>query len=174
MNSSPPSKLDKLKRALQVIAGFLTVLKWLPLGSWRNALLALSAMIGVLITAIEKCESNPQGGQPPVLQPSITPTPTPTPTPTHTPTASPTPSPEIIIDRIPEAGWPFTVRYTAKFEYNIYLWADQYKLQVLGQDFKTGYMVAPAVVLRNPGPRRLTVRNIQGNILAEKTIEVRR
>lgn len=174
MNSNPPSKLAKLKQALQVIAGFLAVLKWLPLGSWRNALLALSAMIGVLITAIEKCDSSPQDGRPPVSQPSKSLTPEPTTTPTRTPTASPTPSPQIIIDRIPEAGWPFTVRYTAKFEYNTFLWADKYKLQVMGQDFKTGFMVAPAVILRNPGVRRLTVRNIQGDILAEKTIEVRR
>lgn len=168
------SSKSKLKQFIDGLIGVLALAKWIPfLGKWRDLLLALSAVLATISGLLAKCDtiqSDPQ----PTQKATTSATPTQTPTPTHTPTASPTPSPEIIVDRIPEAGWPFTVRYTAKFEYNIYLWADQYKLQVLGQDFKTGYMVAPAVVLRNPGPRRLTVRNIHGHILAEKTIEVRR
>ena len=168
------SKLDSVKVILTSIARLLSVARYLPfLGKWKEVSIALAALVGGLLALIEKCDAN-QPSQPPI-QSIPTPEPTdPQPTPIHTPTSVPTPSPEIIVDRIPEAGWPFTVRYTAKFDYNIFLWADQYKLQVMGQEFKTGFMVAPAVILKNAGPRKLTIRNLQGDILAEKMIEVRR
>jgi len=166
---------SNLKKLIDGILAVLALAKWVPfLGKWRDLVLALSAVLATISGLLAKCEDTNPTSQQPSAKPSITATPILSPTPTHIPTALPTPSPEIVVDRIPEAGWPFTVKYTAKFEYNIYLWADQYKLQVMGQDYKTGNMVAAAVVLRNPGVRRLTVRNIQGDILAEKTIEVRR
>mgnify|MGYP006268554011 CR=1 FL=1 len=166
---------QKLKKAIDFILGCLAVLKFIPfLGKWREVLLAVSAVLATVSGLLAKCDQTTPSSPTPTQTPATTLTPTPQATPTHIPTASPTPSPEIIVDRIPEAGWPFTVRYTGKFEYNTFLWADKYKLQVMGHDSKTGGMIAPAVVLRNPGPRKLTVRNLQGDIIAEKTIEVRR
>jgi hypothetical protein len=168
------SKLDSVKVILTWIARLLSVARYLPfLGKWKEVSIALAALVGGLLALIEKCDAN-QPSQPPI-QSIPTPEPTdPQATPIRTPSPTPPVKAEIIVDRIPEAGWPFTVRYTAKFDYNIFLWADQYKLQVMGQEFKTGFMVAPAVILKNAGPRKLTVRNLQGDILAEKMIEVRR
>jgi hypothetical protein len=170
------SSKSKIKKVIDALIGLLALAKWIPfLGKWRELLLALSAVLATVSGLLAKCdETSSQSDQLPKSEPTKAPEPTPLTTPIRTPTASPTPSPEIIVDRIPEAGWPFTVRYTAKFEFNTFLWADKYKLQVMGQEHKTGFMVAPAVVLNNPGPRKLTVRNLQGDILAEKMIEVRR
>ena len=168
----------KLKKVIDFIIGLLGFLKFVPfLGKWREVLVALSAVLATISGLLAKCDAPIPDGQQPKQSTPTPAVPVQTATPIHTPTPLPTPKvnkPEIIVDRIPEAGWPFTVRYTAKFEFNTFLWADKYKLQVMGQDFKTGNMVASAVVLRNAGPRKLTVRNLQGDILAEKMIEVRR
>jgi hypothetical protein len=168
------SKLDSVKVILTWIARLLSVARYLPfLGKWKEVSIALAALVGGLLALIEKCDAN-QPFPPPIQSiPKQEPT-DPQATPIRTPSPTPPVKAEIIVDRIPEAGWPFTVRYTAKFDYNIFLWADQYKLQVMGQEFKTGFMVAPAVILKNAGPRKLTIRNLQGDILAEKMIEVRR
>lgn len=166
---------SKLKKVIDTVLALLALAKWIPfLGKWREVLLAVSAVLATISGLLAKCDAPSPSNPQPTTEPTKIAETEPVSTPIHTPTASPTPSPEIVIDRIPEAGWPFTVKYTAKFEYNTYLWADKYKLQVMGQDHKTGFMVAPAVVLRNPGVRKLTVRNLAGDILAEKTIEVRR
>jgi hypothetical protein len=42
----------------------------------------------------------------------------------------------------------------------------------MGHDNRDGFMIAPSVVLNTPGKRVLTVRDLQGNILASKEIEV--
>jgi len=167
---------SNIKKLIDGLIALLALAKWIPfLGKWRDLLLAMSAVLATISGLLAKCDDPVTQTNPtPKSEATKTVTPAPISTPIHTPTASPTPSPTIVVDRIPEAGWPFTVKYTAPFAYNTYLWADQYKLQVLGQDYKTGHMVAPAVILRNPGVRRLTVRNLAGDILAEKTIEVRR
>ena len=171
MNSSKQNKSSKLKQALEVIMGLLAIVKWLPVGSWRQVALALSAVLGVVVGIVEKCDSTQS--ETPQTSPSPTVTaPTPTPTPLHTPSPTPPAKPEIVVDRVPQVKWPFTVRYTAQFEFNTYLWIDKYKLQVLGLDSRTGHMVAPAVTLNTAGRRRLTVRNIQGDVLAEKWIDV--
>lgn len=169
------SSKSKLRKFIDGLLALLALAKWIPfLGKWRELILTLSAVLAMISGMLAKCD-NPvnQPDQQPKSQLPKTPEPTESPTPIHIPTASPTPAPTIVVDRVPEAGWPFTVRYTAKFEYNIYLWADKYKLQVMGQEYKTGHLIASAVVLRNPGSRRLTVRNLAGEILAEKTIEVK-
>ncbi len=167
------SKPNILKTLLTWIARLLTVARYLPfLGKYRDITVALAAIVAALLAAVEKCDSS-QVSQPPI-QSSPTQAPTILPsTPTHTPSPTPPSEPEIIIDRIPEVGWPFTVRYTAPFKYNTYLWLDKWKLQVMGQEYKTGFMVAPAVVLNSGGRRRLQVRDLQGNVLAEKWIEVK-
>lgn len=166
-------KSSRSKKIVDGIIGLLGLLKWVPfLGKYRPIILALSAILGALSGALSKCDStsNDQRATP---TPTIEPSPSPEPTLIHTPSPTPTPVPEIIVDRIPEVGWPFTVRYTAPFKYNTYLWLDKWKLQVMGQEYKTGFMVASAVVLNTGGRRRLQVRDLQGNVLAEKWIEVK-
>ena len=157
---------SKLKKVINFILSLLALLKWVPfLGKWRPIILALSTVLGTL-SAI-KCDP-PANKE----QPKIDPT-TPVPTPVRTPSPSPTPTPqEIILDRVPQAGWPFTVKYTAQFKYNTHLWVDKWRLQILGHDSRDGFMIAAAVVLNTPGKRVLTVRDLDGNILASKIIEV--
>jgi hypothetical protein len=72
-----------------------------------------------------------------------------------------------------QVGGHFSVKYTAPFKYNTNLWVDKWRLQVLGHDSRDGFMIAPSVVLKSAGKRVLTVRDLQGNVLAEKVIEVR-
>ena len=116
---------------------------------------------------VTKCD------QPPEQKPATTPSPTPEPTPIRTPSPSPTPTPqEIILDRVPQAGWPFTVKFTAPFKFNTNLWVDKWRLQSMGHDNRDGFMIAAAVVVNTPGKRVLTIRDLQGNILASKEIEV--
>lgn len=157
---------SKLKKVINFILSLLALLKWVPfLGKWRPIILALSTVLGTL-SAI-KCDP-PANKE----QPKIDPT-TPVPTPVRTPSPSPTPTPqEIILDRVPQAGWPFTVKFTAPFKYNTHLWVDKWRLQVMGHDSRDGFMIAAAVVLKSAGKRVLTVRDPQGNVLAEKVIEV--
>jgi hypothetical protein len=92
---------SKLKKVINFILSLLALLKWVPfLGKWRPIILALSTVLGTL-SAI-KCDP-PANKE----QPKIDPT-TPVPTPVRTPSPSPTPTPqEIILDRVPQAGWPF-------------------------------------------------------------------
>lgn len=164
-------KASKLKKAIDVILGLLAVLKWVPfLGKWRPLLLGLSTLLGTLSAVLVKCDAKDDAQPEPT--PTITAIPSQTPTPIRTPSPSPKPSPQIVLDRLPQVGWPFTVRYTAPFKYNTHLWADKYRLQALGRDADTGNMIAYAVVLNHAGSRKLTVRDSTGNVLAEKIIEV--
>ena len=157
---------SKLKKVINFILSLLALLKWVPfLGKWRPIILALSTVLGTLSTI--KCDRTANKEQP-----KIDPT-TPVPTPVRTPSPSPTPTPqEIILDRVPQAGWPFTVKFTAPFKYKTHLWVDKWRLQVMGHDSRDGFMIAPSVVLKSAGKRVLTVRDLQGNILASKEIEV--
>ena len=155
-----------VKAILNFLLGLLAVAKWLPfLGKYRELVLVASAVLSTIAGLVTKCD------QPPEQKPTTTPSPTPESTPIRTPSPTPTPQ-EITIDRIPQAGWPFTVKFTAPFKYNTHLWVDKYRLQVMGHDSRDGFMIASAVVLNTPGKRVLTVRDLQGNILASKEIEV--
>lgn len=163
-------KHSKLKKALEFISGLLAIVKWLPVGQWRQIAVTLSTIIGVVLGMLSRCENEDTPKQPTV--PINTPSPIPTVTPTPTPTPKPTPRPpRILIDRVIAAGHPFTVRYTAPFAYNTHLWADKYRLGYLGKDVDGGHVLY-AVVLNTPGKRRLTVRNDAGNVLAEHWVEV--
>ena len=161
--------MKTVKAIINFLSGLLAVAKWLPfLGKYKELIVVLSAVLSTIAGVVAKCESSPQA------TPEVTTTPqsNPTATPVHTQSPTPAPTPEIVLDRVPQAGWPFTVRYTAPFAYNTHLWADKYRLQVLGHDSKTGHMIAPAVVLNTAGRRKLTVRDSNGVVLAEKIIEV--
>jgi hypothetical protein len=159
------------KAIINFVLGLLAVAKWLPfLGKYKELVLVASAVLSTIAGLVTKCESTSTD----TPEPTTTASPTPEPTPTHTPSPSPTPLPqEITVDRVPQAGWPFTVKYTAPFKFNTNLWVDKYRLQSMGHDSRDGFMIAPAVVLNTPGKRVLTVRDLQGNILASKEIEVR-
>lgn len=161
-------KPNKLKTILEFISGLLTLLKWVPfLGKWRAVIVALSTVVGVLTGLANRCDVQ---STPPVPAKA---TATPTPTPPHTPSPSPTPTPpEIVLDSVPQTGKPFTVRYTTAFQYNTHLWVDAYRLQVMGKETKTGYLIANAVILNTAGKRILTVRDADGEVLAQKEIEV--
>jgi hypothetical protein len=160
--------LKTVKAILNFLLGLLAVAKWLPfLGKYRELVLVASAVLSTIAGLMTKCESTSPDTPEPTKTPQITPESTPIRTP------SPTPLPqEITIDRIPQEGWPFTVKFTAPFKYNTHLWVDKYRLQVMGHDSRDGFMIAPSVVLNTPGKRVLTIRDLQGNILASKEIEV--
>ena len=161
-----------LRRVLSFLTGLLAVAKWLPLGQYRQAILAASAVLSAIAALVTKCD------QPPAQTPATTPTAIQSTTPVHTPTPSPTPTPEvkkqpeIILDRTPYVQQPFTVRYTAPFAYNTHLWVDKYRLGYLGKD-ANGQFVLYSVILRSAGKRLLTVRNAAGDVLASKKIEVK-
>lgn len=159
-----------VKAILNFLLGLLAVAKWLPfLGKYRELVLVASAVLSTIAGVVTKCDSTSQDQQ------KQTTTPIPTPEPTLSPTPSPSPTPtrqEIILDRVPQAGLPFTVKYTAPFQFNINLWVDKWRLQSMGHDNRDGFMIAAAVVLNTPGKRVLTVRDLDGNILASKEIEV--
>ena len=163
--------MKNAKAIINFVLGLLAVAKWLPfLGKYRELVLVASAVLSTIAGLVTKCESTSTDTPEPTKTPQITPEPTPT----HTPSPSPTPTPqEITIDRLPQAGWPFTVKFTAPFKYNTHLWVDKYRLQSMGHDNRDGFMIAPSVVLNTPGKRVLTVRDLQGNILASKQIEVK-
>ena len=149
--------------------GLLAVAKWLPfLGKYRELVLVASAVLSTIAGLVTKCETT----SPDTPEPTKTPQTTPEPTPTRTPSPTPLPQ-EIILDRVPQAGWPFTVKYTAPFKFNTNLWVDKWRLQSMGHDNRDGFMIAAAVVLNTPGKRVLTIRDLDGNVLAEKVIEVR-
>ena len=160
------------KKTLDFILSLLALARWLPLpGQWRSLVIALSAMLGTVSGLLVKCD------QTDTHTPSTEPLPAQTSTPIHT-TPSPTPSPKptvrpprIMIDRAIVAKHPFTVRYTAPFQYNTHLWADKYRLGYLGKDVDGGHVLY-AVVLNTPGKRKLTVRNEAGDVLASEVIEV--
>lgn len=172
MNSNPPSKLEKLKQALQVIAGFVAILKWIPIPGWRNGLLALSAALGMIIGALEKCDSTHQQDSQLPKSPTATVTaPIQTATPTHTPTPTPTPVPvEIIVPEKIVAKEPFIVRVTAPFAYNTDLMVDRFHLCILGQEYKTKLMRC-TVTLWTTGRRVLRVKLSNGQTI-EKWITV--
>ena len=160
--------MKTVKAILNFLLGLLAVAKWLPfLGKYRALVVVASTILTTIAGVITKCD------QPQQQKPATTPSPTPEATLTHTPSPSPTPLPqEIILDRVPQAGWPFTVKFTAPFKYNTHLWVDKWRLQIMGHDNRDGFMIAAAVVLNTPGKRVLTIRDLQGNVLAEKVIEV--
>lgn len=162
--------MKTLKAIINFLLGLLAVAKWLPfLGKYKEIVLVASTVLSTIAGVLAKCEDTKTA----TPEPTKTAQSTPQATPVHTP-SSPTPTPlEIVLDRLPQAGNPFTVRYTAPFAYNTHLWADKWRLQILGRDPKTGNMIAPAVVLRSAGKRVLTVRDDKGNVLASKTIEVK-
>jgi len=76
-----------------------------------------------------------------------------------------------VIDRSVVVLNPFTVRYTAPFQYNTHLWADKWRLGYMGKDVD-GTHVLYGVVLKNPGKRLLTVRNDAGDVLASEAVTV--
>ena len=161
--------MKTVKAILNFLLGLLAVAKWLPfLGKYRELVLVASAVLSTIAGLVTQCETT----LPTTPEPTKTPQTTPEPTPTRTPSPTPLPQ-EIILDRVPQAGWPFTVKFTAPFKYNTHLWVDKWRLQILGHDSRDGFMIAPSVVLKNAGKRVLTVRDLQGNILASKEIEVR-
>ena len=159
--------MKKAKAILNFLLGLLAVAKWLPfLGKYRELVLVASAVLSTIAGLVTKCD------QPPEQKPTTTPVPTESPTPIRTPSPTPLPQ-EIILDRVPQAGWPFTVKFTAPFKYNTHLWVDKWRLQIMGHDSRDGFMIAPSVVLKSAGKRVLTIRDLQGNILASREIEVR-
>jgi hypothetical protein len=161
--------LKTVKAILNFLLGLLAVAKWLPfLGKYRELVLVASAVLSTIAGLVTKCETT----SPDTPEPTKTPQTTPEPTPTRTPSPTPLPQ-EIILDRVPQAGWPFTVKYAAPFKFNTNLWVDKWRLQSMGHDNRDGFMIAAAVVLNTPGKRVLTIRDLDGNILASKEIEVR-
>jgi hypothetical protein len=168
------SKLNSVKVLLTWIARLLAVARFLPfLGKWKEVSITLAALVGGLLALVEKCDSNQPSQQPSQSTPISTPT-VPQATPIHTlsPTPSPTPRPpKIIIDRAVVALHPFTVRYTAPFQYNTHLWADKWRLGTMGKDLD-GSHILYAVVLNTPGKRRLTIRDKDNTVLAEHIVEV--
>ena len=161
--------MKTVKAILNFLLGLLAVAKWLPfLGKYRELVLVASAVLSTIAGLVTKCETT----LPTTPEPTKTPQTTPEPTPTRTPSPTPLPQ-EIILDRVPQAGWPFTVKYTAPFKFNTNLWVDKWRLQSMGHDNRDGFMIAAAVVLNTPGKRVLTIRDLDGNVLAEKVIEVR-
>ena len=161
--------MKTVKAILNFLLGLLAVAKWLPfLGKYRELVLVASAVLSTIAGLVTKCETT----SPDTPEPTKTPQTTPEPTPTRTPSPTPLPQ-EIILDRVPQAGWPFTVKYTAPFKFNTNLWVDKWRLQSMGHDNRDGFMIAAAVVLNTPGKRVLTIRDLDGNVLAEKVIEVR-
>jgi len=160
-----------LKRVIDFFISVLTILKWVPfLGKYRTALIALSTVLGALSGMLGKCSTGSDHKSTPT--PTTEPTPSPSPTTTHSPSPTPTPTPRIIFDRVPRVAEAFSVIYTAQFEYNISLYVDQYRLQTMGKQHKTGYMIAPSIVLNSHGTRRFSLRDKNDNVLAEKIIEV--
>ena len=160
--------MKTVKAILNFLLGLLAVAKWLPfLGKYRELVLVASAVLSTIAGLVTQCETT----SPTTPEPTKTPQTTPEPTPIRTPSPTPLPQ-EIILDRVPQAGWPFTVKYTAPFKLNTHLWVDKWRLQVMGHDNRDGFMIASAVVLNTPGKRVLTIRDLDGNILASKEIEV--
>lgn len=156
------------KAILNFLLGLLAVAKWLPfLGKYKELVVVASAVLSTIAGLVTQCETT----LPVTPEPTKTPQTTPEPTPIRTPSPTPLPQ-EIVVDRVPQAGWPFTVKYTAPFKYNTHLWVDKWRLQIMGHDNRDGFMIAPAVVLKSAGKRVLTVRDLQGNVLAEKVIQV--
>ena len=160
--------MKTLKAIINFLLGLLAVAKWLPfLGKYKEIVLVASTVLSTIAGVLAKCEDTKTA----TPEPTKTAQSTPQATPVHTP-SSPTPTPpEIVLDRLPQAGNPFTVRYTAPFAYNTHLWADKWRLGYMGKDVDGGHILY-AVVLKTPGKRRLTVRNDAGNVLAEHWVEV--
>lgn len=164
-------KSSRSKKLVDFLIGLLGLLKWLPLGKYKEIVVVLSAVLATVSGLLSKCDVKDDPLPTPIE--TITPVPTESPTPTRTPLPSPTPSMQIVVDRLPQVGNPFTVKFEAPFKFNTHLWVDKYRLQIMGHDMRDGYMIAPAIVLNTAGKRRLTVRDLQGNVLAEKWIEVK-
>jgi hypothetical protein len=162
-------KSSRSKKLVDFVIGLLGLLKWLPLGKYKEIVVVLSAVLATVSGLLAKCDVTDD----PLPKPTVTTTPVPTESPTPVRTPTPLPTPEIVVDRQVRAGEPFTIRYTAPFKFNTHLWSDKWRLQIMGHDSRDGYMIAPAIVLNTAGKRRLTVRDLQGNVLAEKWIEVK-
>lgn len=168
-------KSSKLKSFIDVVLGLLSFLKWLPLGKYKPVVIAVASILGALSGTLAKCDSDaskPKDDPLPTQNPTKEPSLKPTTTPTHIPTSLPTPTFTLIVDRQPKTGNPFVVRYAAPFKSNTSLWIDKWKLQIMGHDSRTGFMIAPAVVVNRGGRRLLTARDLQGNVLASLWIEV--
>lgn len=169
--SSQEKKTPWLKRVIDFVLGLLTILKWLPfLGKYRTAIIALSTVLGALSGMLGKCSTEPAHKAKPT--PTKTPDLTPEPMPTRSPSPTPTPKPRIIFDRIPRVAESFSVIYTAPFQYNLSLYVDNYRLQTLGKQQDTGYLIAHSVILNSFGTRRFSVRDVENNVIAEQTVEV--
>ena len=161
------SRLETLKSILKGIVGFLSIARYLPfIGKWRDVAMALAALLGGLITVIEKCDSN-HPSQPPVQTIPTQPTSTPTPIPTHTPspTPSPKPTPLIIVPERIAAGEPFLVKVTAKFDYGVKLYADRFELCTLGEEYKTRHFTC-TVTLWTAGKRKIWANLPSGKVEA--------
>ena len=160
--------MKTLKAIINFLLGLLAVAKWLPfLGKYKEIVLVASTVLSTIAGVLAKCEDTKTA----TPEPTKTAQSTPQATPVHTP-SSPTPTPpEIVLDRLPQAGNPFTVRYTAPFAYNTHLWADKWRLGYMGKDVDGGHVLY-AVVLNTPGKRRLTIRNEAGNVLASEDVIV--
>lgn len=161
----------KLKSAVDFVVGLLTILKWVPfLGKYRTALIALSTVLGAISGMLGKCST--ESDQQSIPTEPIQVTPSPEPTPIRSPSPSPTPKPRIIFDRVPRVAQSFSVIYTAPFRYNLSLWVDNYRLQTLGKQQDTGYLIAHSVILNSHGTRRFSVRDVENNIIAEQIVEI--
>jgi hypothetical protein len=158
---------SKLKKVINFILSLLALLKWVPfLGKWRPIILALSTVLGTL-SAI-KCDP-PANKEEPKIDPT-----------------APVQPHQFVrrhLHRPPRRKKLYLTEYHKQAGHSpsstlhrssttLILWVDKWRLQMMGHDSRDGFMIAAAVVLNTPGKRVLTVRDLQGNILASKIIEV--
>jgi hypothetical protein len=159
---------SKLKSILSFLSSVVTILKWLPfLGKWRPLLIAISTVLGTLSAITCDPPTKPTEPKSPESEPTATPIHTETPSPTPTPK----PLPRIIIDKVIHVGKPFSVKYTGEYQNDVSLYVDQYRLGYMGKDLD-GTFVLNAVVLNTAGSRRINLRNIDDQIIAEQIVEV--
>jgi hypothetical protein len=161
------SRLETLKSILKSIVSLLTLVRYVPfLGKWREVAVALAALLGGLVTVLEKCDvshPSPPPAQTVPTQPTSTPTPIPTRTPSPTP--SPKPTPLIIVPERIAAGEPFLVKITSKFDYGVKLYVERFELCTLGEEYKTRHFTC-TVTLWTAGKRKIWANLPSGKVEA--------
>ena len=130
-------------------------------------MIAISTVLGTLSAITCDPPTKPTEPKSPESEPTATPIHTETPSPTPTPK----PLPRIIIDKVIHVGKPFSVKYTGEYQNDVSLYVDQYRLGYMGKDLD-GTFVLNAVVLNTAGSRRINLRNIDDQIIAEQIVEV--
>ena len=130
-------------------------------------MIAISTVLGTLSAITCDPPTKPTEPKSPESEPTATPIHTETPS--RTPT--PKPLPRIIIDKVIHVGKPFSVKYTGEYQNDVSLYVDQYRLGYMGKDLD-GTFVLNAVVLNTAGSRRINLRNIDDQIIAEQIVEV--